>query len=47
VLIMMSTGRSTHLEAALDVGIAAMRRSEPPIKCGDARTQRMGEETHR
>jgi AcrR family transcriptional regulator len=30
VLIMMSTGRSTHLEAALDVGIAALRRSDQP-----------------
>jgi AcrR family transcriptional regulator len=32
VLIMMSTGRSTHLEAALDVGIAALRAADgaPP-----------------
>jgi AcrR family transcriptional regulator len=30
VLIMMSTGRSTHLEAALDVGIAALRHGEQP-----------------
>jgi AcrR family transcriptional regulator len=35
VLIMMSTGRSTHLEAALDIGIAGLRRSPPqPVTIG-------------
>ena len=30
IAVLMSTGRSTLLEAALDVGIAALRRSDQP-----------------